>query len=94
MNKKNFISRITPLIIWVIVIQYIGYYSSTIIQPSIESWYLTLNKSTLTPPNFIFGTVWAILYLKISIAGWYIFHLEKRKQIVQARDRDVSRLSR
>ncbi len=36
-----------------------------------EPWYSTLNKSLLTPPDWIFAPVWTTLYLFMSIAIWH-----------------------
>jgi len=36
-------------------------------------WYETLNKPAWTPPNWLFGPAWTVLYLMIAIAGWIIF---------------------
>jgi tryptophan-rich sensory protein len=43
----------------------------------IDSWYLDLNKSSLTPPGYIFSIVWPILYILISISVWIIWNKEK-----------------
>ena len=31
-----------------------------------NSWYETLNKPVLTPPNWVFGVVWSLLYVMIT----------------------------
>ena len=45
------------------------------------SWYESLNKSSLNPPNYLFGIVWPILYTLMAIVSflhakliykWYI----------------------
>ena len=33
-------------------------------------WYKTLQKPSWTPPDWLFGPAWTVLYLMISIAGW------------------------
>ena len=35
--------------------------------------YLKLKKSTLTPPNYVFGIVWPILYTFMSISFYIIY---------------------
>ena len=34
-----------------------------------RDWYETLNKSSLTPPSYVFGIVWPILYVMIIASG-------------------------
>ena len=44
----------------------------------IDCWYLNLNKSSLTPPGYIFSIVWPILYILMSISVWIIWNKEKK----------------
>ena len=43
-----------------------------------EPWYSTLNKSFLTPPDWVFAPVWTTLYLLMSIAIWNAWHKNNR----------------
>jgi tryptophan-rich sensory protein len=36
----------------------------------VRDWYPTLNKPTWTPPAWLFGPVWTLLYLSIAVAGF------------------------
>jgi len=36
-------------------------------------WYETLDKPGWTPPNWLFPIAWAVLYLLIALAGWYVW---------------------
>ena len=36
-------------------------------------WYETLQKPPLTPPNWIFGPVWSVLYVCIAFAAWRVW---------------------
>lgn len=38
-----------------------------------DDWYAALWKPSWTPPGWLFGPVWTVLYLLIAIAGWMIF---------------------
>jgi tryptophan-rich sensory protein len=44
----------------------------------IDDWYLNLNKSSLTPPGYMFGIAWVILYILMSISVWIIWKKEKK----------------
>lgn len=41
--------------------------------PSIGGWYVTLRKPAWTPPNWVFGPVWSLLYLSMAIAAWLVW---------------------
>ena len=36
-------------------------------------WYRSLDKPSWTPPDWLFGPAWAVLYLLIAIAGWLVW---------------------
>jgi tryptophan-rich sensory protein len=44
-----------------------------------KKWYKKLKKAPLTPPNWIFGTVWPILYLLMFISCFIIWSDETCK---------------
>lgn len=37
---------------------------------SVREWYPALAKPAWTPPSWLFGPVWTILYVCIAVAGW------------------------
>ena len=39
-----------------------------------EPWYSTLIKPSFNPPDWVFGPVWTILYLMMTIAIWSYWH--------------------
>jgi translocator protein len=41
--------------------------------PSIPDWYAGLRKPTWTPPGWVFGPVWALLYLSMAVAAWLVW---------------------
>lgn len=36
-------------------------------------WYDTLNKPFFTPPGWLFGPVWTVLYTMIAVSGWLVW---------------------
>jgi translocator protein len=48
--------------------------------PSIPNWYASLLKPAWTPPNWIFGPVWSVLYLSMAVAAWLVWRQEGLKR--------------
>ena len=44
-----------------------------------EPWYSLLNKPSFNPPDWIFGPVWTILYLLMTISIWKYWHSKNKK---------------
>lgn len=36
-------------------------------------WYDTLDKPFFTPPSWLFGPVWTLLYLAMAVSGWLVW---------------------
>lgn len=51
----------------------IGFIASLATQSSINTWYLTLNKPSFNPPNWVFAPVWTLLYVMMSVAAAIIW---------------------
>ena len=69
-ENKNHLS----LIIWILALIAIGGAIGSLTKPEISTWYSRLNRSTLTPPNYVFPVAWTILYSIIAACGWLIRH--------------------
>lgn len=65
-----------PFIISLFITLTIGFVGSLFIKPQISGWYSTLQKSSLSPPDWLFAPVWTILYILIAIAAYLVW--EKR----------------
>ena len=61
------VRRLT-LIVAVIFAATIGSMAST--STGTDSWYLSLNKSELNPPSYVFGIVWPILYIFMMVSAF------------------------
>jgi translocator protein len=40
---------------------------------SVVEWYPTLNKPSWTPPNWLFGPMWTVLYIMMAVAAWLVW---------------------
>ena len=65
--------KIIKIIITVSVCLLIGFLSSMATQSSVNDWYLTLNKPSFNPPNWLFAPVWTILYLMMGVAAGVVW---------------------
>lgn len=41
--------------------------------PRIDDWYAALAKPSWTPPNWVFGPVWTVLYIAMALAAWLVW---------------------
>ena len=64
------VRRLT-LISSVILAAFIGSMASA--AAGTDVWYLTLNKSQLNPPSYIFGLVWPILYILMMVSAFLTY---------------------
>lgn len=73
------IKKITVFVLSIAASFAAGAIGSLATAPNIPTWYATLEKPLLNPPNWVFGPVWSILYLLMGIALALII-LEDSKQ--------------
>ena len=61
----------------------LGAAGGLITAPRIQTWYTTLEKPGFTPPNWVFGPVWTILYALQGVAAWLIWRAGLDRRIVR-----------
>jgi tryptophan-rich sensory protein len=47
--------------------------------PAISTWYATLNKPWFTPPDWLFGPVWTLLYILMGLALFLVWRSPKSR---------------
>jgi len=40
---------------------------------SVATWYPALDKPSWTPPDWLFGPVWTLLYMMMGVAAWLVW---------------------
>jgi tryptophan-rich sensory protein len=62
----------------------LAFYASTFVAASSAAvwevggtWYQSLNQPSFTPPSWVFGPVWTILYLMIAIVAYRIAYAQE-----------------
>jgi len=61
------------LIIAILICQVAGLIGSVFTRNSVSTWYLTLQKPSFNPPNWIFAPVWTFLFLLMGIALYLVW---------------------
>ncbi|MCC5832193.1 MAG: tryptophan-rich sensory protein [Chlamydiales bacterium] len=61
------------LILFIALVLLIQWAGSLFTFSSVQDWYPELRKPQWTPPAWVFGPVWTILYLTIAVSGWLVY---------------------
>jgi benzodiazapine receptor len=78
MSLNNIIKSKTFILIgWIAVFELISAAIGLSTRFGMYPWYSNLNKSSLTPPGYIFSIVWPLLYCSLAILGYRLY--KKRK---------------
>ena len=81
-QKSNVVALVIALAIPFAVAAIGGFATSS----SVSTWYPTLNKPAWTPPAWVFGPVWTVLYGLMGIASWLVWRkrADREAQVRQA----------
>ena len=75
---KSWNSLAVPLLFIVVCLAVAGS-GAIFTASSLHDWYPTIQKPSWTPPSWLFGPVWTILYLMMAIAAWLVW---RRREFV------------
>jgi len=61
------------LILLIAVCLLTGFLGSLATSTSVNSWYVELSKPSWTPPSWVFGPAWTMLYIMMAVAAWLVW---------------------
>ena len=66
-------NKISKFLISIVGSELVGLLSTPFTIAAIPTWYATLNKPFFSPPNWIFGPVWTLLYFLMGYSFYLIW---------------------
>jgi tryptophan-rich sensory protein len=60
-------------LLFILGCELVGFVGSAFTFSAIKDWYVYLNKPFFSPPNYLFGPVWTILYALMGISAYLIW---------------------
>jgi benzodiazapine receptor len=79
LKKKDIIRLVAAIAIC----EFAGVFGSIFTFSAIPTWYSALNKPWFSPPNWLFGPVWTLLYLLMGISLYLIWNKGLRSKKVE-----------
>ncbi len=79
MNTNNILKLITAIVLS----EMAGVIGSIFTVSSIPTWYATLARPELSPPNWIFGPVWTTLFALMGIAAFLVWQKGLNRRDIQ-----------
>ena len=74
-------NNLFKLILAIAISEAAGIIGSVFTVSAIPNWYAGLVKPAFNPPSWVFGPVWAILYLLMGVALWLIWKSDSPQKI-------------
>jgi len=76
--KRKHLQLIFATILGVLLCLGVGFLSSLVTMAAIPTWYAGLNKPFFSPPNWLFGPVWSVLYILMGVALGRVWYYGRR----------------
>ncbi|MFC2061621.1 TspO/MBR family protein [Elusimicrobiota bacterium] len=67
------IKTVGKFIVSIAICHLAGVFGTIFTTTAVESWYNYLNKPVFSPPNWVFGPAWAVLYTMMGIALFIVW---------------------
>jgi|ERR1035437_2661837 tryptophan-rich sensory protein len=74
------LNKIIKLLFLIIVCEGVGFLGTIFTIPSIQGWYMTLQKAPFNPPPWVFGPIWTTLYFLMGVSIFLLLQKKLKKQ--------------
>lgn len=72
-------NKVTKFLLAVVGCEVVGILAIPFTRAAIPTWYATLEKPFFSPPNWIFGPIWTLLYFLMGISLYLIWQAKGTK---------------
>src|SRR5262245_16965674 len=59
----------------------VAWFSSIATAQDVDGWYAEARTAPWTPPNWVFGPVWTVLYGLMAVAAWLVWRERHRRDV-------------
>lgn len=70
-------SKLPKLLLTIFFCLSVGFLGALFTTPAIPAWYANISKPVFSPPNWLFGPVWTVLYILMAIS-FYLIWIKKK----------------
>jgi tryptophan-rich sensory protein len=75
MPPRSRLVELIALALFVVLCLGIGALGASVAQTSVDTWYAELAKPDFTPPDWVFGPMWTVLYVLMAVAAWRVWRI-------------------
>lgn len=68
-------TRVLAFVAFAVTVAIVAAVGGAVTAPAIPDWYASLAKPSFNPPNGIFGPVWSLLYIAMTVAAWRVWKI-------------------
>lgn len=73
MQKKSIWTQVGRFLFLLILVNFVGYIASCYMSADTLNWYHGLPNSPLTPPDWVFGIVWSVLFFMMALSYFLVW---------------------
>ena len=67
------LSSLVRLFSWWVLLFAVSFFLSFLTKGGMSTWYQSLIRAPITPPSYIIGPVWSVLYLMMGYSAWLLW---------------------